>query len=66
MLIEIIPMICREFVDVKFIIGGDGPKRILLEKMLDYFDLHNRVEILGKFIHNCRVCGSQKRKGYHV
>lgn len=47
LLIEIIPMICREFTNVNFIIGGDGPKRILLEKMVDSFCLHNRVELLG-------------------
>jgi phosphatidylinositol glycan class A protein len=40
-------MICREFTNVNFIIGGDGPKRILLEKMVDSFGLHNRVELLG-------------------
>lgn len=34
LLIDIIPVICKEFKDVHFIIGGDGPKRVILEKMI--------------------------------
>lgn len=29
-------------------IGGDGPKRIILEEMREKFRLHDRVELLGK------------------
>ena len=47
LLIDIIPMVCREFQNVNFLIGGDGPKKYLLEEMAESFGLRNRVELLG-------------------
>jgi phosphatidylinositol N-acetylglucosaminyltransferase subunit A len=44
---EAIPIICYRYYNVNFIIGGDGPKRILLEEMIEKYDLHDRVELLG-------------------
>ena len=40
-------MICARFPTVHFIIGGDGPKRIILEEMREMYQLHDRVELLG-------------------
>ena len=47
LLVDIIPPICKAYPDVYFIIGGDGPKRYLIEEMRDKYRLHNRVEMLG-------------------
>uniref|UniRef100_A0A8C9I7B5 Glycosyl transferase family 1 domain-containing protein n=1 Tax=Piliocolobus tephrosceles TaxID=591936 RepID=A0A8C9I7B5_9PRIM len=45
---HIIPIICKKYPFIKFIIGGDGPKRILLEEMREKYRLHNKVFLLGK------------------
>lgn len=34
LLIDVIPVICKKFPEVHFIIGGDGPKRVPLEEMI--------------------------------
>ena len=36
---------------VRFIIGGDGPKRVRLEEMREKFSLQDRVEMLGAVPH---------------
>lgn len=35
-----------------FIIGGEGPKRLLLEEMRERHSLHHRVELLGAVPHD--------------
>ena len=50
LLVEVIPIVCREMRDVNFIIGGDGPKKYLIDKMVDTFGLHSKVETLGKIV----------------
>lgn len=52
LLCEIVPKVCARHKSVRFIIGGDGPKRIELEEMLERFKLHERVVILGMLPHN--------------
>jgi len=47
LLVDIIPPICKMFPEAYFIIGGDGPKRYLVEEMRDKYRLHNRIEMLG-------------------
>jgi len=47
LLIEIIPRICREYNNVNFILGGDGPKNCLLAQMVKTFQLQDRVKLLG-------------------
>ncbi len=42
-----IPLICAKFPNVHFIIGGDGPKKIILEEMREQYQLHDRVELIG-------------------
>lgn len=48
LLVDIIPLILLKYPDVRFIIGGDGPKRDILEEMRDNFNLHDKVEMLGE------------------
>ncbi|TKR76003.1 hypothetical protein L596_017214 [Steinernema carpocapsae] len=49
---EIIPEICSRHLNVRFVIGGDGPKRIVLEEMREHHHLHDRVIMLGELPHN--------------
>ncbi|WVZ71310.1 hypothetical protein U9M48_019908, partial [Paspalum notatum var. saurae] len=51
LLVEVIPEVCRQFPKVRFIIGGDGPKRVRLEEMREKFSLQDRVEMLGAVPH---------------
>ena len=50
--VRVIPAVCAARPDVRFIIGGDGPKRLLLEEMRDTHGLHGRVELLGAVPHD--------------
>ncbi|CAE7341530.1 PIGA [Symbiodinium microadriaticum] len=50
--VKLIPRLCAEFPAVHFIIGGDGPKKLLLEEMLERHQLHDRVELLGVVSHD--------------
>uniref|UniRef100_A0A8R1HH33 phosphatidylinositol N-acetylglucosaminyltransferase n=1 Tax=Caenorhabditis japonica TaxID=281687 RepID=A0A8R1HH33_CAEJA len=52
LLCDIIPKVCSRHSSVRFIIGGDGPKRIELEEMREKFKLHERVVMLGMLPHN--------------
>ena len=51
LLIAVIPKICQKFPEVHFIIGGDGPKRAPLEKLIEKHNLKDRVELLGALPH---------------
>ncbi|KAI1693355.1 PIGA (GPI anchor biosynthesis) domain-containing protein [Ditylenchus destructor] len=52
LLVDIIPEVCRRHSTVRFLIGGDGPKRVELEEMREKFKLHNRVIMLGVLPHD--------------
>jgi phosphatidylinositol glycan class A protein len=52
LLVDVIPEIVRKHPNAYFIIGGDGPKKILLEEMRDKYNLGNRIELLGGVPHN--------------
>ena len=39
-------------VTVDFVIGGDGPKRIVLEETIEKFGLQSRVTMLGEMCHS--------------
>ncbi len=58
LVVAVIPKICsRRFgrgnnCKVDFIIGGDGPKRILFEEMIERWDLQDRVTMLGELQHS--------------
>lgn len=52
---EILPRLCsKNFngVKVDFVIGGDGPKRIVLEETIEKYGLQSRVEMLGEMCHS--------------
>lgn len=39
------------FAKVRFIVGGDGPKRVRLEEMREKHSLQDRVDMLGAVPH---------------
>lgn len=41
----------KHFFQVRFVIGGDGPKRVRLEEMREKHSLQDRVEMLGAVPH---------------
>nr|CAG4650931.1 EOG090X0515 [Simocephalus serrulatus]SVE94203.1 EOG090X0515 [Simocephalus serrulatus] len=43
----VIPIVCKKYPQVHFVIGGDGPKRIVLEQVREKESLHERVSLLG-------------------
>ncbi|XP_078435846.1 UDP-Glycosyltransferase superfamily protein isoform X2 [Wolffia australiana] len=52
LLVEVIPEVCSLFPNVRFIIGGDGPKRLRLEEMREKYSLQDRVSMLGAVLHS--------------
>jgi phosphatidylinositol glycan class A protein len=52
LLIEVIPEICKQLPNVNFIIGGDGPKKRLLDIMIEALGLKDRVKLTGFLKHN--------------
>ena len=51
LLVQVIPAVCTARPDVRFIVGGDGPRRAQLEQMIDAHALHERVLLLGEVRH---------------
>ncbi|XP_018101518.1 phosphatidylinositol N-acetylglucosaminyltransferase subunit A isoform X2 [Xenopus laevis] len=47
----IIPEMCQRYPNLHFIIGGEGPKRIILEEVRERYQLHDRVRLLGALEH---------------
>jgi phosphatidylinositol glycan class A protein len=47
LLLGAIPRLCALHPCLRFVIGGDGPKRVELEQMREKFALHDRVELCG-------------------
>ena len=45
---KVIPLACAKFDFVNFLIGGDGPMRLILEEMVEKHQLQDRVELLGR------------------
>ena len=54
LLIDIIPQVCSKIEKCRWIIAGDGPKRVELEEMVEKNQLFERVEIIGS-IHHANV-----------
>ncbi|TDH71858.1 hypothetical protein CCR75_009061 [Bremia lactucae] len=46
-----IPLVCLQNPRVRFLIGGDGTKRLLLEEMREKYRLHDRVTLCGAVPH---------------
>ncbi|XP_069762860.1 phosphatidylinositol N-acetylglucosaminyltransferase subunit A-like [Narcine bancroftii] len=51
LLAGIIPELCLKHPDLHFVIGGEGPKRIVLEEVREKYQLHDRVRLLGALEH---------------
>ena len=53
---EILPRLCSKTfhgsITVDFVIGGDGPKRIDIEEMIEKHSLQSRVLMLGELVHS--------------
>jgi glycosyltransferase involved in cell wall biosynthesis len=48
----VFPQLMNQWIcQVRFIVGGDGPKRVRLEEMREKFSLQDRVEMLGAVPH---------------
>ncbi|XP_060228853.1 phosphatidylinositol N-acetylglucosaminyltransferase subunit A-like [Meriones unguiculatus] len=47
----IIPELCQKYPELTFLIGGAGPKSIILEEVRERYQLHNRVHLLGALDH---------------
>uniref|UniRef100_A0A2K5MDI5 PIGA GPI anchor biosynthesis domain-containing protein n=1 Tax=Cercocebus atys TaxID=9531 RepID=A0A2K5MDI5_CERAT len=47
----IIPKLCQKCSDLNFIIGGEGPRRIILQEVPERYQLHDRVHLLGALEH---------------
>jgi phosphatidylinositol glycan class A protein len=60
LLVDIIPAISKTFPNVKWILGGDGPKLLELQQMVEHTKLHDRVELLGRVEHS-KVCDVLQR-----
>ncbi|KAH9835339.1 transferase [Rhodofomes roseus] len=52
LLVATAPRICMLFPNVKFIVGGDGPKMIDLLQMREKYMLQDRIEMLGPVRHS--------------
>ncbi|WVF69309.1 hypothetical protein IAT40_004085 [Kwoniella sp. CBS 6097] len=48
LLVASAPHICALFPEVRFVVGGDGPKMVELEQMREKYQLQDRVELLGR------------------
>lgn len=38
----IIPGLCQKYPELHFLVGGEGPKRIILEEVRERYQLHDR------------------------
>lgn len=52
LLAGVIPSICAKYPEIKFLIGGEGPKRIILEEVIERHRLQSRVTLLGPIKHD--------------
>uniref|UniRef100_A0AC34FZG9 Phosphatidylinositol N-acetylglucosaminyltransferase n=1 Tax=Panagrolaimus sp. ES5 TaxID=591445 RepID=A0AC34FZG9_9BILA len=52
LLVNIIPEVCSRHPTVRFVIAGDGPKRVPIEEMREKYKLHSRCEMVGMLPHN--------------
>ncbi|GJE86608.1 glycosyltransferase family 4 protein [Phanerochaete sordida] len=47
LLVAVAPRICKLFPNIRFLVGGDGPKMIDLLQMREKYSLQDRIELLG-------------------
>jgi phosphatidylinositol glycan class A protein len=48
---DVIPVICKRHPYINWVIGGDGPRRPQLERMIEKHNLFDRVTMLGELKH---------------
>jgi phosphatidylinositol glycan class A protein len=58
LLVATAPRICRDFRNVRFLIGGDGPKLIDILQMREKHLLQDRIKLLGP-VRPADVCSVQ-------
>ncbi|XP_078736796.1 LOW QUALITY PROTEIN: phosphatidylinositol N-acetylglucosaminyltransferase subunit A [Lampetra fluviatilis] len=51
LLAGIIPELTARHPDLHFLVGGEGPKRLVLEELREHYRLHDRVQLLGALKH---------------
>eukprot|EP01062_Namystynia_karyoxenos_P029588 TRINITY_DN22211_c0_g1_i1.p1 TRINITY_DN22211_c0_g1~~TRINITY_DN22211_c0_g1_i1.p1 ORF type:complete len:485 (+),score=111.54 TRINITY_DN22211_c0_g1_i1:86-1540(+) len=52
LLVDLIPEVCRRHPRVRWVVGGDGPRKLQVEQMIERNDLFARVELLGAVPHD--------------
>jgi len=52
LLVASAPRVCAKFPNVRFLIGGDGPKMINLLQMREKYMLQDRIELIGAVDHS--------------
>ncbi|KAF7348567.1 Phosphatidylinositol N-acetylglucosaminyltransferase subunit A [Mycena venus] len=65
LLVATAPRICREFPNVRFLVGGDGPKLIDILQMREKFLLQDRIKLLGPVRHT-DVCSVLTRGSIYM
>lgn len=50
--VDVIPEICKRHPNIKWIIGGDGPRKSQMEQMIERSNLQDRVQMLGALAHS--------------
>ena len=51
LLVDVIPLVCAKYPNVDWVIGGDGPRHLQVEQMIERHHLFGRVELLGQVCH---------------
>lgn len=49
----IIPELCQKYPELHFLVGGEGPKRIVLEEVRERYQLHDRFVLSMFMILHC-------------
>ncbi|CBH09324.1 N-acetylglucosaminyl-phosphatidylinositol biosynthetic protein, putative [Trypanosoma brucei gambiense DAL972] len=50
--VDVIPEICKRHPNIRWIVGGDGPRRSQFQQMIERHDLMDRVKMLGSLPHS--------------
>lgn len=50
--VDVIPEICKRHPNVRWVIGGDGPRKTQLDQMVEKHALQDRVKMLGALKHS--------------
>lgn len=50
--VDVIPAICKKHPNVKWVVGGDGPRMSQFEQMVEAHNLYDRVKLLGALKHS--------------